>query len=511
MSRNPILSQKKLKEEGILSAQQVILRWLINTRMLKLFIIKDKACRILIELKDMVKWAEQKMAVHRKNLDSIIGKLNNTAFIVPEGRFFLNHLWYWHKVAPIGRGHQYFDSMEKEDLKLWMTIVHNLSDGNIGCSTNSLQKTIASILTTTSDTSQHGLGGLIIINRIAFVWRFELLHYLLGIFLINLLEFIATYWCIRAICKFITGEKILAISDSMNSLAWLDSNKHNPHLQPMHNTVAKAVGKDLLQSDNSLMWGHVEGNKNKITDSFSQDTNIPFNKLIKLLQCHKETAGMLPERTEIFEENGEELSLWLQSLVQNSQKMQVVDELPKRSGLFTGRDGKYSVQPSTKRTIFSETSQLKETLTKELSLKHQLFLQKTLASNSRTNNCRSLRKVGEIFEDNNLRNLIQFIWPIKTLIHAYHVHDPPSKRQASLPISIFRDHRNIRNTPFAEAVGQLTTGALAFAMWSCEYSTMSEKNPKTKQLWLWNSAFYTAGGTKMNKFFHTAKYVKNTF
>ena len=55
MSRNPILSQKKLKEEGILSAQQVILRWLINTRMLKLFIIKDKACRILIELKDMVK------------------------------------------------------------------------------------------------------------------------------------------------------------------------------------------------------------------------------------------------------------------------------------------------------------------------------------------------------------------------------------------------------------------------------------------------------------------------
>ena len=143
--------------------------------------------------------------------------------------------------------------MEKEDLKLWMTIVHNLSDGNIGCSTNSLQKTIASILTTTSDTSQHGLGGLIIINRIAFVWRFELLHYLLGIFLINLLEFIATCWRIRAICKFITGEKILAISDSMNSLAWLDSNKHNPHLQPMHNTVAKAVGKDLLQSDNSLM------------------------------------------------------------------------------------------------------------------------------------------------------------------------------------------------------------------------------------------------------------------
>ena len=54
MSRNPILSQKKLKGEGILSEQQVILGWLINTRMLKLVITKDKARQILIELKDMV-------------------------------------------------------------------------------------------------------------------------------------------------------------------------------------------------------------------------------------------------------------------------------------------------------------------------------------------------------------------------------------------------------------------------------------------------------------------------
>ena len=163
--------------------------------MLKLFIKKDKACQILIELKDMVKRAKKKMAVHRKKLESIIGKLNDIAFIVPEGRFFLNCLQYRHKVAPQGRGHQYFDSMEKDDLKLWITIIHNHLDGNIGRSTNPLLKTIASILTI-RDASQHGLEGLIIINRIPFVWRFELPHYLLGIFSINLLEFIDTYWCI---------------------------------------------------------------------------------------------------------------------------------------------------------------------------------------------------------------------------------------------------------------------------------------------------------------------------
>ena len=53
-----------------------------------------------------------------------------------------------------------------------------------------------------------------------------------------------------------------------------------------------------------------------------------------------------------------------------SKEMQVVDKLPKRSGLFIGRGGEYFVQPSTKRTTFSETSQLKETLIRELRLKH---------------------------------------------------------------------------------------------------------------------------------------------
>ena len=54
-------------------------------------------------------------------------------------------------------------------------------------------------------------------------------------------------------------------------------------------------------------------------------------------------------------------------------------------------------------------------------------------------------------------------------------------------------------------------GALAFAMQSCEYSTTSEKNPKTKRLQLRNIIIYAAGGTKMNQFFHMAKYVKITF
>ena len=59
--------------------------------------------------------------------------------------------------------------MEKEDLKLWMTIVDVITEGNMGRSTNSILPTMASILCI-SDACEHGVGGLIIVNGIGFAW-----------------------------------------------------------------------------------------------------------------------------------------------------------------------------------------------------------------------------------------------------------------------------------------------------------------------------------------------------
>ena len=368
VNRNPILSQSKLLAEGILSEIQVILGWLIDTRQLKIFITKEKAKRILIELKELIKCAEDHAKIDKKLLESIVGKLQDISFIIPEGKFFLNQLRYRLRVMKRKGDFRFFDKMELEDLRLWMTIVDVITEGNMGRSTNSILPTMASILCI-SDACEHGVGGLIIVNGIGFAWRFiipdEWMHY----FSINFLEFFGASQCIKYVCAFITGQRLLSISDSMNALSWLVANKFDPHLQPHHDDLSRRVGKCLLNSDNCLQGGHIKGERNKITDSFSRDTHLDFKQLISLLQQHEETKSMMPEKVIVFEENGEEVFSWLQSKVQILPKNQQKGTRRSRSGLFTGIAGSNSAERSINQTRFSETSTLKEELQKSTTLK----------------------------------------------------------------------------------------------------------------------------------------------
>ena len=172
-------------------------------------------------------------------------------------------------------------------------------------------------------------------------------------------------------CAFITGQRLLSISDSMNALSWLVANKFaDPHLQPHHDELSRRTGKCLLSSDNCLQGGHVVGERNKITDSFSRDTHLNFKQLISLLKQHEETKNMMPEKVIVLEENGEEIFSWLQSKVQIKPENQRKGTRRSRSGLFTGIAGSTSAEGSTNQTCFSETSTLKEALQKSTTLKH---------------------------------------------------------------------------------------------------------------------------------------------
>ncbi len=381
VARNPILSQEKLLAEGILSETQVILGWLIDTRQLKLFITSQKSRRILIGLKNLIKYATDKLPINRKSLESMIGKLQDVAFIIPEGKFFLNRFRYRLKVLPRKGQFRFFDKMEQEDLKLWMSIVDSITEGNVGRSTNSILPTHASILCI-SDACEHGVGGLIIVNGVGFAWRFTIPEKWMNYFSINFLEFFGATQNIVYVCKFITGQRILSISDSTNALAWLDANKFDPHKQPHHDDLARRVGKHLFQSDNCLERGHIEGDKNLITDSFSRDTHIKFDTLISLLKQHEETKFMLPEKVHILEENGEEIFSWLQSRVQIKPENLMKGTQRHRSKLFTGIVGNSSAEKSTNQTCFSETSILEEALQKSTTLKHsQNYIDITASAN----------------------------------------------------------------------------------------------------------------------------------
>jgi len=81
---------------------------------------------------------------------------------------------------------------------------------------------------------------------------------------------------------------------------------------------------------------------------------------------------------------------------------------------------------------------------------------------------------------------------IERQLQGYRVDNPASKRQAALPLLVFITLWKNNKTPSSEATGQLSVGALYFAMRSCEYSYTSE-DIQTQLLALEDVKFYTNG------------------
>lgn len=98
-------------------------------------------------------------------------------------------------------------------------------------------------------------------------------------------------------------------------------------------------------------------------------------------------------------------------------------------------------------------------------------------------------------------------------IHGYKQQDPNIKNQQFLPISSFIDIYNDNSTPLHTDLGQLTAGALFFAMRSCEYTNVQSKEPrKTKILCLRNIRFFYNDSEMSNPDnFHQADFVSITF
>jgi len=88
IAREDRLSLGKLKEEGSLSEEPIILGWVLNTRLLTIALPKKKANYWLEELKNVM--VSKKISY--KNLETLVGRLNHAAAACPLFRYFLNRL-----------------------------------------------------------------------------------------------------------------------------------------------------------------------------------------------------------------------------------------------------------------------------------------------------------------------------------------------------------------------------------------------------------------------------------
>lgn len=346
VARPPILNPVKLAAEGTLRVQQVILGWLVCTASMKVFITDAKASMIIYLLDIFIKMAELGQPLSfktRKQLESLIGKLQDVSLGFHEGNYFLNRLRYRFRASKKAFRKR-FDSMELKDLLFWKDTVSKLREGASGWSLNHILPTVRDYITI-SDAAEHGLGGFFILEDTVYAWRFEIPPEWRGVLTLNLLEFVAAYWTLHLLILLIrevspTDFRVLAISDSNSALGWMKHNCFNPHLQPAHDIVCRAIGTDLAQHSVSLDRQHIAGKHNHIADSLSRDTDVHPRELCRALQNHPACKPLIAGKNVVlFEQNGEELSSFMQSLVHALPQTQPTQINPKRSDLSIGRDG----------------------------------------------------------------------------------------------------------------------------------------------------------------------------
>lgn len=197
--RDHVLCIRKLFGEGKLSEIKAVFGWIINTREFTVSLSDDKHRNYSKIIKDMLSSYKK---IKEEDLESLIGKINHAAFVIPLLRYFLTRLRYRLKCIKT-KGSQLLHKWDREDLKLILKFLGKANKKGIRI--DHITFTFPDYFTI-SDASKFGMGGF---TSEGFAWRYKIPDHLLGIFSINILEFIAaiitislsllTYWGQRMI------------------------------------------------------------------------------------------------------------------------------------------------------------------------------------------------------------------------------------------------------------------------------------------------------------------------
>ena len=98
MKRDDPLPLRKLAGEGKITEQKKCIGWDINTQYLRVSLPKEKQTDWTNDIKE----ALDSTKIKTDTLESLIGKLNHTAHVIPPARYFLNRLHHLLKRGKMG-------------------------------------------------------------------------------------------------------------------------------------------------------------------------------------------------------------------------------------------------------------------------------------------------------------------------------------------------------------------------------------------------------------------------
>ena len=325
LPRDDPASIRKLDGEGTPDERKVILGWLVDTRLFKIFLPGEKASEWIREINRIVK----QETIETKQLESTIGRLNHAGYVIPQARYFLNRMR--HLLANCKKyGRQKIPHAVKDDLKLWTQFIDKTTRQGIDINNVTFTRQTDTVY---SDACEHGIGGYTTQGK---AWRYQLPDEMIGHLSINLLEFIAAaITIVLTIRDSNKPHKILALTDNSSALGWLYKASFTTSMEA-HNKTARWLAGQLLKKDAALYSQHIPGRHNALADMLSRDHHISDEQLTYIFH------SIYPEQTPLnfrISPLPTEVTSWLHSLAPSMTKTTASQPKHCRSKLGALTDG----------------------------------------------------------------------------------------------------------------------------------------------------------------------------
>ena len=332
--RKEIVAEDKMIAEGAAEELKICLGWLIDTRRL----------RVQLPIHKVIAWKQQintilsKTTVSNKELQSILGRLENVAQVMTTLGHFLSNIRHIQLLAE-KKGHNIkLNKRSRADLELAKGFINRVGQG---VSMNLLTFRIPDIVYI-CDASEYGLGGFASHGR---AWSFTIPPDLRNRAHINILEYMAqiiSIWLdiIENTTK--SEDCLLSIGDNTSALGWMRrSNFRQTDDTDVSWDVKQQLGRHLanliLDSETVLYKQWLRGQDNAVADSLSRDnyylSNTSHERFLSL-----SVPQQLPPNFKI-RPLPREIYCFITSMLQKLPGTQLQSSQPKPSDLARGNIG----------------------------------------------------------------------------------------------------------------------------------------------------------------------------
>jgi len=346
LPRVDIISSKKLKAEGTLEEIKTVLGWVINTRNLTIALPTDKHTKWSSNISKII----HSKRVSHTQLESLIGRLNHIAGIIPMFRHFLGRL---RQALYRSTQHRWTNLKipEISDLHLSLKFL-DMSVAGVSINNIVFRKPTTFYR---SDASEFGIGGYNLISGRA--WRLEIPVHLRLRASLNSLEFLAcviTIWIDSLENRIHPEDCILSQCDSTSATGWLrKSNFADTEDSIIQLVTARQLASIVIESNACLYSQWFPGGENIIADSLSRDFHLSDDNLTNFLISH--VSHQAPFGLKI-NPLPKEIYSWLTCMLQNLPEKEQWSKAPTRSSIWLGRDTKATSPQSVSMEIGTWTS-----------------------------------------------------------------------------------------------------------------------------------------------------------